>query len=154
MKNEIIKGGFRKREVPLSADYRPMYKLGLITIILGLVCRGKKSSLSKLHFFIWALKTEGNMKKVSASLFDNDPDQLISWGVEPALNKALNFALAENLVGLHDDKYTLTESGSALLKEIESDSELFTVEKAFLLRIGKQGVTEDYINKLTDRLSK
>ncbi|GAB3427945.1 hypothetical protein [Niabella aquatica] len=154
MPTEIIKGGFRTRDLPLNADYRPMYKIGLIVLILDKVCRAGKSSLNKLHFFIWALKSQKNMAFIRMAFINNDLSKIVSWGVEPALNKALNYAVGEGLIQLHDDKYVLTEIGLALEKKIKMDKDLFVREKNFLNYIGKQKVTEEFINKLTDGLNK
>lgn len=154
MENNTIRSGFRKRDTPLNVDYRPLYKLSIISLILGSVCRGNKSSLNKLHFFIWALKSELNMSKIRMAAIKNSIEEPMTWGVEPALNKALAFSIAEKIVSLNDDKYTLTEKGKDFFNIIMDDEELFTVEKKFLKHIGKNTVTEMFINTLTDRLLK
>lgn len=150
---EIVKGGFRRRDSPLSADYRPMYKIGLLLLILKLATRGNKSSLNKLHFIMWALKSEKNMAFVRLVLASHDMNKMMAWGVEPALNKALNIAHAENLITLTKDKYSLTEKGAQLCKIIIADNSLFNKEKAFLSYLGKQKVTEEYINTITENFT-
>ena len=131
-----------------------MYKLGLIVLILNLACRGGKSSLSKLHFITWSLKSEKNMAAIRLALMAHDNNRIVSWGVEPALNKALHLAHAEELITLVNDKYVLTPKGVAISKEIEKNSDLFVREKPFLKYIGKQKVTEDFINTITENLNK
>ena len=153
MKSNIIKGAFRKRDLPLSPDYRPMYKMGLIVLILALASRGNKSSLNKLHLLIWSLKSDKNMAFIRMAFMSKDNSKIISWGVEPALNKALLYAVAEDLLSLSNDKYQLTTKGIAFGKLIANNDQLFTTEKHFLNYIGKQKVTEDYINKLTEKHS-
>ena len=81
-----------------------------------------------------------------------DSSKIVSWGVEPALNQALNYCIGEALVTLHNDKYELTDKGIQFCKKIDTIKELFAPEKAFLKYIGKSKVTEDFINKLTERL--
>lgn len=152
MTQEVIKGGFRWRNLPINADYRPMYKIGLIILILKLACRGGKSSLNKLHFLVWSLKSEKNMASIRLAFMAHNISTITSWGVEPALNKALHLAYAEELIGLTDDKYSLTPKGLVFSKELEKNADLFEREKPFLTYIGKQKVTEDFINKLTDNL--
>lgn len=147
---EIIKGGFRRRESPLSSDYRPTYKIGIIILILSLACRGGKASLSKLHFLIWALKSEKNMAFIRRLFMSNDINKMLSWGVEPALNKALHIAHAEGLIDLVKDKYSLTKKGRDLYSYINKDDDLFSKEKRFLTYVGKQKVTEEYINYITN----
>ncbi len=153
MKVDTILGGFRKKRPPINADYRPMYKIGLIVSILDKVCIGNKSSLNKLHFFIWSLKSEKNREFIKAILESNDTAGLISWGVEPALNKALSFCIAEELITLPNDKYVLTLKGKELVKKIDEDEQLLTDEKVFLRRVGKNKVTENFINQLTIKLT-
>ncbi|OJU74819.1 MAG: hypothetical protein BGO09_04395 [Bacteroidetes bacterium 47-18] len=153
MDNKIIKGGFRQRNVPLSPDYRPLYKIGLITLILQYVCRGNKSSLNKLHFFIWAMKSEKNMAFIRMVFMTEDLSKVVSWGVEPALNKALNYAIAEGIILLDNNRYTLTSKGQLINKLIRADKSLLVREKIFLSYIGKQKVTEDFITTLTERIS-
>jgi len=153
MEHKIVKGGFRKRDLPLSPDYRPMYKMGLIVLILALASRENKSSLNKLHLLIWSLKSEKNMAFIRMAFMSKDNSKIISWGVEPALNKALLYAVAEDLLSLSTDKYQLTKKGIAFSKLIANNDQLFTTEKHFLNYIGKQKVTEEYINKLTEKHS-
>lgn len=153
MKVDAILGGFRKRRLPINTDYRPMYKIGLIVSILDKVCIGNKSSLNKLHFFIWSLKSEKNRELIKTFLDSNDATAIISWGAEPALNKALSFCIAEELLSLISDRYVLTLKGKELAKKINKDEQLLTDEKVFLNQIGKNRVTEDFINKLTQKLT-
>ena len=96
--------------MPLNADYRPMYKIGLIIIILQKVTIGNKSSLNKLHFFIWALKSTKNMEFIKSVIESGNTSEIITWGVEPALNKALNFGVYEELFVLKDDKPDETQT--------------------------------------------
>lgn len=61
--NNITKISFVKRPISIPPDYRPMFKVAQIVMILGYCCRSNRSSLLKLHLFSWALKSEGNIKK-------------------------------------------------------------------------------------------
>lgn len=153
MRGDKILGAFRKRSLPIAADYRPLYKIGLISIILKKVCIGNKSSLNKLHFFIWSLKSRRNIDFMKSIIDTDNGPEIISWGVEPALNKALNYCLSEGLLVMDGDKYLLTKEGSDFAKRIEKDTELFSEEKAFLDYLGKRRVTESYINHLTEKIS-
>lgn len=150
MKNELFKGCFRARNLPINADYRPMYKVGIIILILNIACRGGKSSLNKLHFLVWSLKSRRNMAFIRLALIRQDFSKIITWGVEPALNKALNIAVGENLITLQEDKYKLTEKGMDLSNKIKKDLEIFIEEKSFLNYIGKQKITEEYIIQLSE----
>ena len=148
MKSENIKGGFRQRKLPLSADYRPMYKIGLVALILGKSCAGEKSSLNKLHLIVWALKSPRNRDFVEKWLESKDFSGIVTWGVEPALNKALSLAQAEGLFAFSGSKYSLTEKGKLLCQEIDKDTNLFAEEKILLSKLGKRGITEAFVNQL------
>ena len=154
MKTEIFLGGFRKRSLPLNADYRPLYKIGIIVLILKMVCNGNKSSLSKMHFFIWALKSKANIDLVKFVIDSEDTSSIVSWGVEPALNKALVFGIAEGIFDYNGDKYKLTEKGIELFNKINLEGDLFIEEKKFLAYTGKQKISETLINKLTQNFIK
>lgn len=73
-------GGFRSRRSPLDPDYRPMYKIGLVVCILKLAARGGRGSLNKLHFFVWALKSEKNMSIVKDVVESGQSGNLVAWG--------------------------------------------------------------------------
>lgn len=106
-----------------------------------------------MHFFIWALKSDKNREFIQTFLDKGDSSGIITWGVEPALNKALGFCLAEELVILPDDKYILTPKGEQFVRSIEKDHELFKEELLFLNNVGKKKVTESFINQLTLQLA-
>ena len=150
--SKVIRAGFRKRKLPLIADFRPLYRISLIALVLNIVSRNNQASLNKLHFFSWALKSQKNMDYVNDLVNDKNKDTLVSWGIEPALNIALRIATAEELVELAKGKYRLTTYGEKFAKNILADDDLFQVEKQFLLSIGKKNGTEQIISKLTQKL--
>lgn len=152
-KIEQIKGGFRARQMPLSADYRPLYKIAHVLLILSIASSGGKSSLNKLHFLINALKSSANRLFVQTAFELDDRSAFVSWGVEPALNRALMFAIAEGFITMKDDKYSLTEFGKTFSKQLIKDKEMFVEEKAFLEFVGKKRVTEGFITELTKQIS-
>jgi hypothetical protein len=144
---------FRKRHFPVPADYRTVYKMGLILLVLDKASSGTKASLSKLHFLIWALKSRRNREFIRGILQSGDTSNVVSWGIEPALNKALQFAIAEGLIDFASDRYRLAEKGKVWLKEIKADKSLLSEEKVFLQEIGKQNVSEIFVNNLINKLS-
>lgn len=141
---------FIKQPIPLPAEYRPMYKIGLIVIILKICCRGESGNLLKLHLFSWALASEKNMSELQSHIDSDFTTKFSIWGIEPALNRALQLAVAENICDLIDGKnYRLTEKGNIFFEMIDTDSDLFAIEKAFLGRIGKSRITDARINSMT-----
>jgi hypothetical protein len=148
----IKKLSFTKRPIPLPAEYRPMYKIALIVMVLKNCCRAETSNLLKLHLFSWALASEKNIKELRDYVTSNFKTDFSVWGIEPALNRALQLAVAENICEVINGKnYKLTEKGNKFYKMIESDSELFDLEKSFLIFIGKNSITDSRINAMTQR---
>jgi len=137
----------------MSVDYRPMYKIGLVTLILDMVSSGGKSSLNKLHFFVWSLKSAKNREYIKQIIDSNRTEDIVSWGVEPALNKALLLGVAEGLFQLQNGKYALTQRGKQFAGTIQQDKTLFAPEKQFLAAIGKRTVTEKFMSDLTQKIS-
>jgi len=148
-----ILSGFRKRDMPLAVDYRPLYKVSIIICILEIASRSKKASLNKLHFLTWALKTQRNRDFVKNIIDNENVNMIMSWGIEPALNKALAIGVAEDFLNLEGDKYILTPDGFKFYKKIESEKDLLKNEKEFLQSVGKNKITESFISDLISKLS-
>ncbi len=148
----IKKLSFTKRPIPLPAEYRPMYKIALIVMILKYCCRGESTNLWKLHLFSWALASEKNMKELRDYVTSNFTTDFSVWGIEPALNRALQLAVAENICDIVKGKnYKLTEKGKMFFGMIKADTELFEIEKSFLTFIGKSHITDSRISAMTQK---
>jgi hypothetical protein len=148
----IKKLSFTQRPIPIPADYRPMYKIALIVLILRLCCRAETSTLLKLHLFSWALTSDKNLSKLREYVTSNFSSDFSVWGIEPALNRALQLAIAENICEVVNGKnYKLTEKGYKFYKMINADSELFEKEKSFLNFIGKSKITDSRINAMSNQ---
>ena len=148
----IKKLSFTKRPIPLPAEYRPMYKIALIVMILKYCCRGESTNLWKLHLFSWALASEKNMKELRDYVTSNFKTDFSVWGIEPALNRALQLAVVENICDIVNGKnYKLTEKGNKFFEMITADKELFEIEKTFLTFIGKSHITDSRITAMTKK---
>lgn len=148
----IKKLSFTKRPIPLPAEYRPMYKIAVIVMILKYNCRNSMSSLLKLHLFSWALGSKENREGLQSYISNNFVTEFSVWGIEPALNRALQIAVAENICEFIKGKnYKLTEKGNKFFELIVADIELFDVEKYFLSSIGQTSITEKRILLMTQK---
>lgn len=151
---QIKKISFSQRPFPIPADYRPMYKIGLVVMILKLCCRGETSSLLKLHLLSWALASDKNLNKLREHINTNFQTDFSVWGIEPALNRALQFAIASDICKVVSGKnYKLTERGNAFYKMINADKELFDKEKFFLNFVGKNKITDNRISSMSKKWS-
>jgi hypothetical protein len=143
---------FTKKPIPLPAEYRPMYKIALIVMTLKYCCRSETSSLLKLHLFSWALTSEKNMKELRDYVINNYSSDFSIWGIEPALNRALQLAIAETICEVVKGKcYRLTEKGNRFFEMLNADDTLFAIEKSFLSFIGKGSITDTRINAMTKK---
>lgn len=126
---------FKRKPVPIPADYRPLYKITLILLILEKNSRGKKASLMKLHLFSWALKSNFSRERLIDALKTNDLPDL--WSFEPSLNRALIFAEAEKLCEVvNKTNYKITTKGKEFLGKVLGDDQVFKDEKEFLNKVG------------------
>jgi hypothetical protein len=149
---KITKLSFIQRPIPIPADYRPMYKIALIVLILRICCRAETSSLLKLHLFSWALTSDDNLTKLREYVTSNFQSDFSVWGIEPALNRALQFAIAENICEVANGKnYKLTEKGNRFYEMIDADNELFSKEKTFLKFIGKSKITDKRLTAMSNQ---
>lgn len=151
----IKKLSFTKRPIPIPADYRPMYKIAIIVLILKLCCRSDKASLLKLHLFSWALASKKHTALLADYIRKNFVGEFSVWGIEPALNRALQLAKAEKICDIVDGQnYQLSsEKGLQFFNMIMSDNELLVDEKAFLKSLGKNTITDSRINTMTKQWS-
>jgi hypothetical protein len=150
MELQIKKLSFISRPISIPADYRPMYKISLIVLVLKVCCRSEKASLLKLHLFSWALKSISNMEMLRSYIISNFKKELSVWNIEPALNRAIQFAIAEGICDVVDGKaYRLTEKGTRLYNMITSENDLFTEEKNFLSFVGKNKITDQRIELMS-----
>lgn len=142
---------FHKRNISIPADYRPLYKIGHIILVLFLACRSNKASLMKLHFLCWTIKSKINLSQVTQWIENDFKNDYHIWGVEPTVNRALIYAVAEGFIKLSDGAYALTDKGINLYKLIKKDTDLFVSEKIFLESVGKNGISEQRIKDLSSK---
>ena len=148
----IKKLSFSQRPISIPAEYRPMYKIALIVMILRICCRAETSNLLKLHLFSWALSSEVNLSILREYVTSNFKSDFSVWGIEPTLNRALQLAIAENICKVVNGKnYKLTEKGFQFYEMIIADSQLYEKEKAFLNFIGKNKFTDNRINAMSNQ---
>lgn len=138
---------FERKPMPVFAEHRPMFKIAQILLILYLSSRGKKSSLIKLHLFSWTLKDEERKSKLLLSaeknkvLFD-------VWGVDPAVNISLQYALAEGLINRDGPSYKLAEKGTTFIKEAINRGSL--AEDVSFLNQVKTKITETMVGSIVE----
>lgn len=142
---------FTKKPISIPAEYRPLYKIAQICLILKYTCVGSKSSLLKLHLFSWTFKSIENRNTLLQFIKSNYETDLSVWGIEPTLNRALHLAVSENYCSYSKGKYTLEEKGLNFTNIIEADVEILKDEIELLKIIGKKSITEDRLQILSNK---
>lgn len=144
---------FRGRPEAIPGDLRPLWRVGLVLLMLGLASRGGRSSFARLHVLNWALRTkEGRDALLSVFEGRRDPSVVVVR-IEPSLNRAVDFAHGAGLLEKEKGRaISLTEPGKAKVKQILKDEYLFRSERLFLASIGKR-LTEKLVNELFQGLA-
>ena len=141
---------FTERATPLYPNYRPMYKVSQILMVLYYNGFAGKASLLKLHLFSWGLKSTENLDTLKTFVTSNFQNKLHFFGIESTLNRALNLAYAEKLIDFKNGSYSLLEKGRNFAESIDKDDSLFISEKQVLKLIGKK-IPEKVINNLVNQ---
>ncbi|MDO6596885.1 hypothetical protein Q4512_08150 [Oceanihabitans sp. 2_MG-2023] len=139
---------FSKKPISIPPEYRPSYTIGLIVLILKICCQSSKSSLLKLHLINWALKSDENRNSLKKFVLSNYTESSKTWGIEPSLNRALNYSVHEGICSISDGKYQLEEKGEVFYQKIIEDPEYLNEEIDFLKFLGKRKITDNRIDSI------
>lgn len=139
---------FSKKPISIPPEYRPSYTIGLIVLILKLCCQSSKSSLLKLHLINWALKSKENQESLRKFVHSNYTETSKTWGIEPSLNRALNYSVHEGICSISKGKYQLQEKGELFYSKIIEDTEYLNEEIEFLNFLGKRKITDNRIDSI------
>lgn len=145
----IEKITFQQKPIPIPVDYRPTYKISIIILTLKLCSSSETASLLKLHLFSWSLKSDLNRNKLKSFILSNYKDDFQVWNIEPALNRALQYCVADKLCDVtNNGKYKLTEKGDIFYNKI-LETDVFKEEIEFLKFVGKNKITDNRLNSMT-----
>ena len=89
---------FREQPEAIPGDLRPLWRIGLVLLMLHLASRGKKSSFGRLHVLNWALRSERGQEALIGILNRKPFPGTVIVRIEPSLNRAVDFAHGERLV--------------------------------------------------------
>lgn len=127
-------------------NYRISYKIAQICLIISKSCSSRSGcSLVKLHIVASAMNTKERMKDLED--FVNDKMTFMIVRFDPAINRAIKFAMADGLVvQLKNGMLKLSEKGKRFVKQIDKE-EVLEKEKLFLKELGTK-LTNDKIERL------
>jgi hypothetical protein len=131
---------FRVQKRPLAVSLRPLYRITLLLLVLDLNCSARTASHLKLQFFNWALKNPPLQSSLRERFQAKTRLVLDFIHLDPVVNLALRYALAEDLVSMtNKDKYRLTEKGQQLVSRVKgARSPLLAEEIQFLESVGQR----------------
>lgn len=125
---------FNERPVPLGADMRPVWRIGVLALILR-KCWGNRASIRQLHVLNWAVRTPEAREAFLQVINGELPPDKATVRFEPSLQRAVAFAAAEKLCLRVGDRIQLTAKGEELAQSVVADSNLLVDEKEFLDKI-------------------
>lgn len=137
---------FIKRPISLPSNYRFFYQISVVLLILDLCCaKNTGASMLKLQLLAWALRDdEGYASLIKVTKLKDHKHNFNFWALDPALNRAIEFALADSFLNLKNEKLISAPKGDEFLKYI-LENDIFIQEKEMLKKFGKS-VTETFVN--------
>lgn len=138
---------FVNRPIQVPYNYRIVYKVCKIVLIIGTTCRRGGCSTLKLHIISNAISSNEALKELSKFL-ENKSNRVSIIRFDPALTRAINYALAENIIDIQaDGKIKLTNIGKKVYDEIMENKEIMIIEKDTLNCISNK-LTETKIEEI------
>lgn len=128
---------FKRKPIAQSIDYRPIWKIGQILLIIRDGSSIAGCSLLKLHLFSWVFQSYKNREKLRSWIESDFEAEMSIWTLSPHLNRAVAFAIGEGLIKEEKGKYSLTTKSIDYLLSIDSLSEAYYEERKILNRYGK-----------------
>lgn len=127
----------------VSCDLHPSWRISLLILILHLTGRDSKASRNKIHLVNWALK---NMIHVSSFMdYVNGSGARPFINLDPAMDKAIDYAMYAKLITIESNRLQLTGKGKSIAGSLEREH-VFDAEKS-TLKMMKKVLTEVNVSK-------
>ena len=128
---------FDAKAVAVPYNYRITYKVSLICLIIDLACVRGGASSTKIHMITVALNDPSVREDIEHLIQGNYLAESIPLRFDPSVNRAINYALADNLITRQvNGNFKLTTQGKLLVEQINSDESVMSAEKLYLRSIG------------------
>ena len=142
---------FTNSPVLISVRNHVQWRTAVLCLILS-KCHSRRARLDHLHLLNWSLETEGTRELLRVWLSGARPMDRATVRVDPELNVTITLARGMDLVDVvSSKKIALTETGSALVRELNECDDVLTVEKAYLSSLGQ--LTESRLEKTLGALA-
>lgn len=141
---------FTYRPDPVPYNYRISYKVAQLCLILHFILKRGGCSFIRLQMISVALTSNYDMVQLKDYLNGNLPDYSIIK-FDPAVNIALQYAMAENLINMQKDgKYKLSVNGKKFSEMIVKDNSIMKNEKELLSFLSGR-ISEEDVSKLINK---
>lgn len=129
-------------------NYRISYKVSQLCLIMYICGRGNSCSLIKLQMISCALFSRESMDKLIN--FSNRIDESLIVRFDPAVNRALDYAVAYGFVVQQPTgNFKLTDNGKSFAERIKIEGNLMATEIKDLTELSKK-LTETRIKELVE----
>ena len=149
--NPLLRGDivFDAKPDAVPYNYRISYKVSQLCLIMRICGWQDSCSLIKLHMISFALYTRENMDKL-LKFAKNELTNPPSVRFDPAVNKALTFAIAYGFVTQQKSgNFKLTDRGRNFADQVKFVGDLMVSEISDLSELSK-GLTESKIKELSE----
>jgi hypothetical protein len=127
---------FSNSPVLISVRHRVQWRTAVLCLILS-KCHSQRARLDHLHLLNWSLETDGTRELLKVWLSGARPMDRATVRIDPELNITITLARGLNLVDvLSSKKVALTETGKALVQELNASDDVLTLEKDYLASLG------------------
>ena len=145
---------FKRRPVSQVIDYRPIWKIGQILLIVRDGSSKSGCSLLKLHLFSWTFQGYKNRNKLRKWISSDFDSTMTIWTLSPHVNRAIAFGIGEKL--LKEGRLTTEEfdfdNSVYLLSEDRSD--VFDYQQAAAIALGRAHRTLGDRRRVTDHAAR
>jgi hypothetical protein len=123
------------RPDPIPVDLRRSWRIATLVLILA-ASRSKRAGREKLLLLNYSLRNPDTQEALIAVLTGTQSPFFLEVRVDPALARALDFAIGLGLVRKAGAATVeLTETGISLAEALNGDESILSTEKGFLARV-------------------
>ena len=144
--SDIARVRLTSRPVAVPYNYRLMYKLAQLVLIMGLCCGNKGCSMQKLQMISMSLESQHDFGRLLAFIKGSLQYPVIRF--DPSVNRAVLFALSEKVIFQQaNGLFRLTPKGRGFLNELSEDHHILVVEKNYVKEVSTL-LTESMIKNI------
>lgn len=140
---------FNHRGTPLDPELRPLWRISLLILILSKLCSGNKANSKKIQSLYSLISSEKKRNAYLLYLVGECQSESINIRFDPLVDRAIDIGVGYGFFELDSSKrICLTTKGISFEKRIESDPNLFLIEKNYMKQFKKSHFTDQVITSL------